>query len=75
MLRASRRLQSITIPSGPNAGLVIKQEFKNRNPRNLEMLNIAHRDCGWGVGPTFKVRSLYSHTDITILTGKTNVSR
>ena len=57
MLRALIRSNStVTVPSGPNAGLKIKCSVNNRNPRNLEMLNIAKRDSGWGVGPTFRDR-------------------
>merc|ERR1712137_651656 len=44
----------VTVPAGPNAGLKIKTSVNNRNPRNLEMLNLARRDTGWGAGPTLK---------------------
>ena len=46
----------VTVPAGPNAGLKIKTSVNNRNPRNLEMLNLARRDTGWGAGPTYKKR-------------------
>ena len=63
MLRVSRRLNAIQVPgTGPNAGLMIKTRIENRNPRNLEMLNIAHRDCGWGAGPTYKDRFMQDKT-------------
>ena len=63
MLRVSRRLNAIQVPgTGPNAGLMIKTRIENRNPRNLEMLNIAHRDCGWGAGPTYKDRYMQDKT-------------
>ena len=32
-------------------GYKVRTNFKSRNPRNLEMLNIAHRDMGWAAGP------------------------
>lgn len=63
MLRLSKRLNAIKVPgNGPNAGLMIRTKLNNRNPRNLEMLNLAHRDCGWGVGPTFKERYMQAQT-------------
>merc|ERR1712228_134159 len=40
----------VTVESGPNAGYNVRTDFKNRNPRNLEMMNIAHRDHGWAAG-------------------------
>ena len=48
----------VTVPAGPNAGLKIKTSVNNRNPRNLEMLNLARRDTGWGAGPTYKKRMM-----------------
>jgi len=54
----------VTVPAGPNAGLKIKTSVNNRNPRNLEMLNLARRDTGWGAGPTYKKRSMsVTHRD------------
>jgi hypothetical protein len=51
----------MTVPTGPNKGLKIKTKIENNNPRNLEMLNIAQRDKGWAVGPTFKERFMKAH--------------
>ena len=41
----------VVVPEGPNKGFQVRTNFKNKNPRNLEMMNIAHRDLGWAAGP------------------------
>ena len=41
----------VEVKSGKQQGLKIRKDFRNRNPRNLEKMNIAHRDLGWGAGP------------------------
>lgn len=41
----------VTVASGVNEGYKVRTNLKNRNPRNLEMMNIAHRDMGWAAGP------------------------
>jgi len=54
----------ILVKSGPNEGYKIRANFKNRNPRNLEMMNIAHRDQGWAAGPGNRTERFlgYHHT-------------
>ena len=47
IIRNSVRYTYVTVQTGPNAGMKIKTSIQNCNPRNLEMLNIAHRDNGW----------------------------
>merc|ERR1712226_668717 len=41
----------VEVTDGINKGYKVRTNFKSRNPRNLEMLNIAHRDMGWAAGP------------------------
>ena len=35
-------------PSGPNADLLVSKTATNKNPRNLELLQLQTRDDGWG---------------------------
>ena len=51
IFRTSSEEAFVIVQSGKQQGLKIKKDFRNRNPRNLEMMNIAHRDLGWGAGP------------------------
>jgi len=41
----------VEVTDGINKGYKVRTKFKSRNPRNLEMLNVAHRDMGWAAGP------------------------
>lgn len=49
--RSSEEAAFVEVESGKQQGLKIRKDFRNRNPRNLEKMNIAHRDLGWGAGP------------------------